>query len=55
MLAGRDVGGKEGLRTIRTKTFKDWKDEVYEDWKDKDICVCFFLYSYYYLAYRSSP
>ena len=57
MLAGRDVVGKEGLRTVRTKTFKDWKDEVYKDWKDKDICVFFLLLcSYcYYLAHRSSP
>ena len=43
MLAGRDIVGKEGLRTVRTKTFKDWKDEVYKDWKDKDICGLFFL------------
>ena len=51
MLAGRDIVGKEGLRTVRTKTFKDWKDEVYKDWKDevykdwkdKDIYGLFFL------------
>ena len=57
MLAGRDVVGKEGLRTVRTKTFKDWKDEVYKDWKDKDTCGLFFLllcFYYRYLAYRSS-
>ena len=34
MLAGRDIVGKEGLRTVRTRTFKDWKDE--------DICGLFF-------------
>ena len=41
----RDIVEKEGLRTVRMKTFKDWKDEVYKDWKDKDIYSLFFFTS----------
>ena len=57
MLAGRDVVGKEGLRTIRTKTFRGLKGREPLRTGRMRMWSIFLPPCFYcrHLAYRSSP